>query len=133
MGAGYNGAVQVRYCRPALALNYPFYFPTDREVALLIRVTVRASSLDVQNLIPDLVMNYVNGELGRCVVCCGVDVSPWEISGAINQQEPLISVQKVELAWSVLALGLRRLRLDIDQVARTQRSSITVVMYEPRA
>ena len=96
----------------------------------MIRVTVRASSLDVQSLIPDLVMNYVNGELeGDVSFIVGVDVSPWEISGAINLQEPLISVQKVELSlvgsgtWSSDVYTL-----DIDQVARTQRSSITVVI-----
>ena len=59
MGAGYNGAVQYDIRRPALTRSYPDFISTDlREVALLIRVTVRASSLDVQNLIPEgLIMN----------------------------------------------------------------------------
>lgn len=130
MGAGYNGAVQYDIVDPRSLVTYPILFDRPREVALLIRVTVRASSLDVQNLIPDLVMSYVNGELeGDISFVVGVDVSPWEISGAINQQEPLISVQKVELSlvgsgtWSSDVY-----ELDIDQVARTQRSSITVVI-----
>ena len=130
MGAGYNGAVQYDIIDPRSLVPYPVLFDRPREVALLIRVTVRASSLDVQSLIPDLVMNYVNGELeGDVSFIVGVDVSPWEISGAINQQEPLISVQKVELSlagsnvWSSDVYAL-----DIDQVARTQRSSITVVI-----
>ena len=130
MGAGYNGAVQYDIVDPRSLVTYPVLFDRPTEVALLIRVTVRASSLDVQNLIPDLVMNYVNGELeGDVSFVVGVDVSPWEISGAINQQEPLISVQKVELSlvgsgtWSSNVY-----ELDIDQVARTQRSSITVVI-----
>lgn len=130
MGAGYNGAVQYDIVDPRSLVPYPVAFDRPREVALLIRITVRASSLDAQNLIPDLVMNYVNGELeGDVSFVVGVDVSPWEISGAINQQEPLISVQKVELSlvgsgvWSSNVYGL-----DIDQVARTQRSSITVVI-----
>ena len=130
IGAGYNGDVQYDIVDPRSLVTYPILFDRPREVALLIRVTVRASSLDVQNLIPDLVMNYVNGELeGDVSFVVGVDVSPWEISGAINQQEPLISVQKVELSlvgsgvWSSDVYAL-----DIDQVARTQRSSITVVI-----
>ncbi len=129
MGAGYNGAVQYDIVDPRSLVTYPVLFDRPREVALLIRVTVRASSLDVQNLIPDLVMNYVNGELeGDVSFVVGVNVSPWEISGAINQQEPLISVQKVELSlagsgvWSSDVYDL-----DIDQAARTQRSSIAVV------
>ncbi len=130
MGAGYNGAVQYDIVDPRSLVPYPVLFDRPREVELLIRVTVRASSLDVQNLVPDLVMNYVNGELeGDVSFVVGVDVSPWEISGAINQQEPLISVQKVELSlvgsnvWSSDVY-----ELDIDQVARTQRSSISVVI-----
>lgn len=129
MGAGYNGSVQYDIVDPRSLVPYPVLFDRPREVALLIRVTVRSSSLDVQSLVPALVMNYVNGELeGDVSFVVGVDVSPWEISGAINQQEPLISVQKVELSlvgsnvWSSDVYAL-----DIDQVARTQRSSIKVV------
>ena len=130
MGAGYNGAVQYDIVDPRSLVPYPVLFDRPREVALLIRVTVRASSLDVQNIIPALVMNYVNGELeGDVSFVVGVNVSPWEISGAINQQEPLISVQKVEL--SLVGSGVWSsdvYELDIDQVARTQRSSITAVI-----
>ena len=130
MGAGYNGAVQYDIVDPRSLVPYPVLFDRPREVALLIRVTVRAISLDVQNLIPDLVMNYVNGELeGDVSFVVGVNVSPWEISGAINQQEPLVSVQRVELSFVGSGVWSSDVyELDIDQVARTQRSSITVVI-----
>lgn len=130
MGAGYNGAAQYDIIDPRSLVAYPILFDRPSEVALLIRVTVRASSLDAQNLIPDLVMNYVNGDLeGDVSFVVGVDVSPWEIAGAINQQEPLISVQKVELSLAGSSVWSSNVyALDIDQVARTQRSSITVVI-----
>ena len=44
MGAGYNGAVQYDIRRPSLTRSHiPILFRPTCEVALLIRVTVRAS------------------------------------------------------------------------------------------
>ena len=60
-------------------------------------------------------MNYVNGDIeGDRSFVVGKDVSPWEIAGAINQQESRLSVVKVELSevgsgvWStdVFSVGI---------------------------
>jgi uncharacterized phage protein gp47/JayE len=129
-GAGYNGAVQVDISDPRSQVLYPVNFDRPVEKAILIRVTVRQSVFDAQNLIPDLVMNYVNGDIeGNQSFVVGVDVSPWEIAGAINQQEPRLSVVKVELSevgsgvWStdVFSVG-------INELAKTQHSSVSVVV-----
>ena len=91
---------------------------------------MRSSTLDVQQLIPDLVMNYVNGEIdGDVSFVVGSDVSTFEIASAINQQEPSIFVKKVELSvvgsgtWSADTMVIAP-----NQIARTQRSSIQVVI-----
>lgn len=129
-GAGYNGAVQIDISDSRSQVLYPVNFDRPVERAILIRVTVRQSVFDAQNLIPDLVMNYVNGDTeGDRSFIVGKDVSPWEIAGAINQQEPRLAVVKVELSevgtsvWStdVFAIG-------INELAKTQHSSISVIV-----
>lgn len=76
VGGGYNGAVVVQVPDPVNGRLYEVKFDRPEEVTLLIRVTVRSSTLDVQQLIPDLVMNYVNGEIdGDVSFVVGSDVS----------------------------------------------------------
>ncbi|GAB1837370.1 hypothetical protein MyNCGM121_41500 [Achromobacter xylosoxidans] len=130
VGGGYNGAVVVEVPDPVNGRLYEVKFDRPQEVTLLIRVTVRSSILDVQQLVPDLVMNYVNGEIdGDVSFVVGSDVSTFEIASAINQQEPSIFVKKVELsvvgsgAWSADTMVIAP-----NQIARTQRSSIQVVI-----
>lgn len=130
VGGGYNGAVAVDVADPMNGRLYEVKFDRPQEVPLLIRVTVRASPLDVERLVPDLVMNYVNGDIdgdGSFVV--GSDVSTFEIASAVNQQEPTVFLNKVELsvvgsgAWSSDTMEIAP-----NQIARTQRSSIHVVI-----
>ncbi len=130
VGGGYNGAVVVQVPDPVNGRLYEVKFDRPEEVTLLIRVTVRSSTLDVQQLIPDLVMNYVNGEIdGDVSFVVGSDVSTFEIASAINQQEPSIFVKKVELSvvgsgtWSADTMVIAP-----NQIARTQRSSIQAVI-----
>ncbi|VFR32612.1 Phage-related protein [plant metagenome] len=130
VGGGYNGAVEVEVEDVTTGRMYPVQFDRPEEITLLIRVTVRQSALDVQRLIPDLVMNYVDGEIeGDVSFTTGRDVSPFEIAGAINQQEPTIFIKKVEL--SVAGSGIwtsDTMEVLPFQIARTQRSSIQVVI-----
>lgn len=128
IGAGYNGSIEVDIRDPRTPIFHTVKFDRPTDIEVLIRVTVAPSSLDVQQLVPDLVMNYVNQEIeGDVSFVVGSNVSPWEISGAINQQRPDIRVRKVELsvvgsgAWST-----DELQIAINEIARTQRSSITV-------
>lgn len=128
IGGGYNGAVSVTVYDPRNGQPYIVKFDRPMEKLLLIRVTIKSSPLDVDTLIPQLVMNYVNGELeGDQSFVVGSDVSPFEISGAINQQEPSIYVRKVEISlvgsgtWSSDVYDIAA-----NEIARTQLSSITV-------
>src|SRR5690625_4554439 len=130
LGAGYNGAIEVQVGDPRSRITHPVKFDRPVDVELLIRVTVGPSSLDLQQLIPDLVMRYVNQEIeGDVSFVVGSNVSPWEIAGAINQQRPEIRVRKVELSlvgsgtWST-----DEYEIAINEIAKTQRSSITVVV-----
>lgn len=130
IGGGYNGDVVVSITEETSGRPYEIRFDRPKEIELLIRVTVKPSSLDVGTLIPQLIMNYVDGRMeGDISFVVGSDISPWEISGVINQQEPSITVMKVELSeagsgvWSSDVFEIAA-----DEIARTQLSSIQVVI-----
>lgn len=130
VGAGYNGDVVVEVPDRITGRPYEVKFDRPDVINLMIRVRAKASSLDLTTLIPELIMNYVEGRVeGDVSFVVGSDVSPWEIAGTINQQEPSITVRKVELSvagtgnWStdVFTVGAKGL-------AKTQLSSIQVLL-----
>jgi uncharacterized phage protein gp47/JayE len=100
MGANWNGAVTVNVVEPASGQTYPVQFDRPTPIAILARVTIRKGSgvADpvgaVQKAILDYAAGEINGERGFIV---GGNVSPFELSGAVNEEQPTIYVQKVEL------------------------------------
>jgi hypothetical protein len=130
-GANYNGSVTVNVFEPFSGQTYPVKFERPDLVPMLIRVTVRQGSslADPQLAVRDAVMAYVNGlipdERGFVV---GVDVSPFEIAGAVSYFLPGMYVSKVEVApvstgvFQVLEYGI-----DLDELATTQSSSVSVI------
>lgn len=127
-GGAYNGDVSVIVKDPTTSRTYEINFDRPKEVNVFIRITASSSTLDLQTLIPDLVMNYVNGVLeGDHSFVVGMDVSPFEISGAINQQEPSIFVKNVELSIGEGNWSNSTLRIEPNQIAITQLGSISVV------
>jgi len=129
VGGGYNGDVVVSVTDSTSGRHYEIKFDRPTEVSVLIRVTARSNQLDLMRLIPDLVMNYVNGDIdGDVSFVIGKDVSPFEISGAINQQEPSIFVTKVELSTDGIAWSSNTLSIAPNQIARTQSSAIIVAV-----
>lgn len=129
-GAAYNGSESVLVTDSNTGRQYEVNFdrPTTSEVR--IRVTAsKNSNLELQTLIPDLVMNYVNGALdGDVSFRVGVSVSPFEISGAINQQEPFIKILNVELSTDGLTWSNTTLDIKPNEIAVTKRGSISVII-----
>ncbi len=114
---------------PITNVPYVVKFARPSDVQLLIRVTISTSKLPAQTLIPEYVMNYVDGLLpGDVSFTVGTSVSPFEIAAAINAQEPSFNIRKVEISlvgsgtWSSDVYGIAS-----NQIARTQLSSISVV------
>lgn len=114
---------------PISGVPYVVKFARPSDVILLIRVTISTSKLPAQTLIPEYVMNYVNGSLpGDVSFTVGTSVSPFEIAAAINTQEPSFNIRKVEISlngsgtWSSDVYNIAS-----NQIARTQLSSISVV------
>lgn len=129
-GAAYNGAVTVPTTQPLSGQVIQVKFDRPEEIQVFVRFTVRPSPLDAQNIIPDTIIAYRDGEIpGDRGFTVGTSVSPFELSGALHQVAPSIFVTKVELStnggvsWTTNSVSVA-----INQVARVTRSSVLVVI-----
>lgn len=129
LGAGWNGSVAIDVVEPSSGQTYNVKFDRPQEIPLLARFTARSSTLNVQQIIPDAVSQYVNGELdGEIGLVVGANVSPFELAGAVNIVEPRINITKVELSRDGLSWFTSEQEVLINQVARLPASSVTVVI-----
>lgn len=130
-GAAWNGAVVVNVTEPASGQTYLVKFDRPSAVAILVRVTVRqgTSLAEPQDAVRDAVMSYVNGEIpDERGFVVGVDVSPFEIAGAVSYFLPGMYVSKVEVALAPAgAWQTTELAIALDEIATTTLASITVV------
>src|SRR5690606_19635015 len=99
LGAGWTGEIIIDVIDPVSGQTYEVKFDRPEEITVFARFTVRQSTVDAQTIIPSAVRAYADGELnGDSGLTTGTDVSPFELSGAVNIVEPRIFVQKVELS-----------------------------------
>lgn len=128
IGPNYNGAVSVSIVEPASGQTYVVKFDRPVPVILFVRVTAVFNNTDGATIIPAATMAYANGDLeGDAGLVVGASVSPWEISGAINQVEPRIKVNKVELSTDGLTWNSNILAITLDHQAELTISRVLVV------
>ncbi|MDR0805937.1 MAG: baseplate J/gp47 family protein [Enterobacteriaceae bacterium] len=129
VGAGYNGNVIVEVEDKISGQTYEVNFDRPDIIVTLCRVTVRRSTLDAQTIIPNAVEMFTAGEIdGEGGLEVGREVSPFEISAAINSVEPRLFVTKVELStdsenWSTDVIPIK-----INQVAKLNKSAVQVLI-----
>jgi len=108
----------------------PIKYTDAAAVPVLVKVTVDASTLDLQTIIPELVVDYANGEgaTPRNFVIGG-DVLPFEIASYINSREPSINIRNVETTKaSPVSWSNSPITIDLNQIPTIQLSSVTVVL-----
>lgn len=108
----------------------PIKYTDAATVPVLVKVTVDTSTLDLQTIIPELVVDYANGEgaTPRNFVVGG-DVLPFEIASYINSREPTINIRNVEVTKaSPVSWSNAPITIDLDEIATVQASSVTVVL-----
>lgn len=99
IGSGYNGNEVVTITDEITGQPYQVKFDRPTPVVLLLRVTVKASVVDAQFVVPELVMSWAQGETESDEgITVGRDISPFEIAAAINEQEPRLMITKMELS-----------------------------------
>lgn len=131
-GSGYNGSESVPITDPSSNQSVVVNFDRPTEIELLIRVTIRPGvTVDPTNQVVDSVFNYANGSspVGDGFTV-GADVVPYEISAAINNDSPSVTVTNVETALDVdnptYITTVREIA--VNEVARIQRGNIEVVL-----
>lgn len=108
----------------------PIKYTDAATVPVLVKVTVDTSTLDLQTIIPELVVDYANGEgaTPRNFVVGG-DVLPFEIASYINSREPTINIRNVEVTKaSPVSWSNAPITINLDEIATVQASSVTVVL-----
>lgn len=126
-GAGYNGSQTVSVTDPYSGQITSVKFDRPTQIPILLRVTVKQTPLDAQNIVRDAIMDYVNGDLpGGMGLKVGDDVYPFEFSGAINQVQPPLIVTNIEISTDGATWSTSPLTVGLDEVATLQRSAITV-------
>lgn len=129
VGAAWNGSVSSLVVDTYSGQTYNVLFDRPVEIPIFLRITVRQSTYDAQKVVPEIIEDYVNGELeGDSGLFVGRDVSPWEISGAVNQVAPDMYVRSVELSTDGVNYSSAVLPIAINQVARLPSSAIQVLV-----
>lgn len=108
----------------------PIKYTDAATVPVLVKVTVDTSPLDLQTIIPELVVDYTNGEgaTPRNFVIGG-DVLPFEIASYINSREPSINIRNVEITKaSPVSWSNSPITINLNQIPTIQLSSVTVVL-----
>jgi|ERR1051326_3372541 uncharacterized phage protein gp47/JayE len=128
-GANYNGSVNASYTDPITGQTYAVKFDRPTEIQVFARITVEPSTLPVQILIPRIIQAYIAGQLeGEMGLRVGRPVSPYELSGVINQVEPSIVVRDVTLSTNGTTFTRDNVLIALNQVARLQESAIQVII-----
>ena len=114
--------------------SYTVLFDRPTTVNVLIRVTIRGSSTvdDPGAAIRESVQRYARGDIdGEEGFTVGADVSPFEISAAINVDNPSLFITRVEVAMKedTPVYSTDTLDIALNQIAAIEADSdITVVI-----
>lgn len=128
-GSAWNGLVVLNLIEPASGQIYEVKFDRPIERTFLARVTAKASTLNIQTIIPAAIALYGAGELeGEAGLVVGSDVSAFELAGAVNQVEPRIFITKVELSEDGITWSTADVPIAINEVARLPESAVSVII-----
>ncbi|WP_100160035.1 baseplate J/gp47 family protein [Proteus columbae] len=129
IGAAFNGDIEIKVIEPASGQEYPIKFSRPKEIPVFCRVSVKKSNIDAQTIIPDALEKWVQGEIdGDNGLVVGREVSPFEISAAVNAVEPHLFVTKVELSTDGKIWNVALIPIGLNQIARLPKGAVQVVI-----
>lgn len=131
-GCGYTGNTSVTVTDPTYGNPYTVKFDRPEQILTDVKVTVKqesAAEADLEQAIIDTVLSYASGGIATVQgLKVNVDVSPFEIAGALSCTLSSISVQQVEVAVHGQPLSTAVIPVKINQIAVITASNITVVI-----
>lgn len=129
IGAAFNGDIEIKVIEPASGQEYPIKFSRPKEISVFCRVSVKKSNIDAQTIIPNALEKWVQGEIdGDNGLVVGREVSPFEISAAVNAVEPHLFVTKVELSTDGKNWNVALIPIGLNQIARLPKGAVQVVI-----
>lgn len=133
-GCGYTGNTTVAVKDPTYGNDYKVSFDRPEQILIDVKVTITQESsaeMDLQQAVIDTILSYASGGISTVQgLKVNVDVSPFEIAGALSCTLSSISVQKVEIAVHGQELATAVVPIKINQIAVIQASNITVVINQ---
>lgn len=133
-GCDWNGNTSVNVTEPSSGQIYPVKFSRPETVPFKVRTTVSvvSSLIDPATVVPQAILNYVNGGLeGEQGLIVGQDVSAFELAGAITTQYPGIYVSILEISPITTTgddWGTSAIPISIEQVATLTAGDIEVTV-----
>lgn len=131
-GCNYNGAVSVPVVEPASGQLYTVEFDRPTPVVILVRATVKGSALvDPIVATKQAILDYAAGNLtGEDGLQVDTDVSPFELSAAVNAFAPGIFVTKMEVAYDagVPVYLTDTLPIALNEIASITEANIQVIV-----
>ena len=128
-GGAWNGDTLVVVVDPISGQPYDVTFDRPAEIQTWIRVTIKpTSAADYQALITQSILDYANGQTeGQEGFVVDGNVSAYEISGAVNIQQPQFFVKLVEMSTDGIIYSSVEIDVGVDEVARTSAGQISVI------
>ena len=134
-GAAWNGGTVVSVVEPASGQTYAVAFDRPTPVDIYVKVTTPNGN---EAAINQSILDYMNGlisitnqdgttqTLPGFVV--GGDISPFDIAGAIQAENPGIYLTNVQIGTSAMGVSNSPVPIAVDEIAYTQSSFISVVV-----
>jgi len=131
-GTGWTGTVVVPTIDEITGQSYDVKFdrPVDVPMEAVVEVSVGTAIVDAETAVKQSIVDYANGLIeGEGGFVVGASVSPFELGGAVNQENPGLFVRKVEV--DSVASGTPATNvfpIEIFQQASITTSDISVVI-----
>ncbi|RBQ30681.1 hypothetical protein CRU92_10935 [Arcobacter sp. FW59] len=129
VGCALNGDTKVNITDEYSGQILEYKFDRPDEIPILLRVTVKNSSLSPQTLIPYACVEWANGNLtADDGLVVGRSVSPYEIGSAINEVETSFHILNIETSLNGTTWSSSVVEIKPWQVARLTATAVTVVV-----
>ena len=124
-GSAYNGSETVVYRQ-----DHTVTFDRPTELQRWIRVTIKPTTVtNPSAVIKAAAVDYASGNIaGENGFVVGSDVSPFEIAAAINSVSSGLFISLVEVSADGTTYQSSVMSTDLDEVARTSSSQVSVVI-----
>lgn len=133
-GCGYTGDIEIQVKDSSYGIFYPVKFNRPEVINIDVEVIVnvgnnQGSTGDIATAVKEAILSYEAGEIGQVEgLNVGTDVSPFEISAAINIQVPDVFVSSVLISKTGESPTAAVIPININQVASIPEANITVTV-----